>query len=88
MRILIVDASRAMRRVLIAILAHLGHADVIETTNGPDALKHLDANSIGQVIAASAATSAVQVPGRSARSIAADCHGRGRAVHRPELPGR
>ena len=51
MRILIVDASHAMRRVLIAILARLGHAEVIETTNGPDALKHLDANAIGLIIA-------------------------------------
>jgi CheY-like chemotaxis protein len=51
MRILIVDASHAMRRVLMAILAHLGHVDVIETTNGLDAVKHLEANAVGLIIA-------------------------------------
>ena len=37
MRILIVDGSHAMRRVLVAILGHLGYVDIIETTNGLDA---------------------------------------------------
>lgn len=49
--ILIVDASHAMRRVLRAILAHLGHERVIEATNGPDALARVEADSIGLVIA-------------------------------------
>jgi two-component system chemotaxis response regulator CheY len=51
MRILIVDASHAMRRVLTAILAHLGHADVVEAVNGPDGLHQLHRNPIGLIIA-------------------------------------
>lgn len=41
MRALIVDDSRALRRILGDMLRHLGY-DVTEAVNGRDALEHLD----------------------------------------------
>ena len=51
MRILIVDASHAMRRVLTSILAHLGYEDMVESASGPDALMHVQSSHFGLIIA-------------------------------------
>lgn len=50
-QILLVDASHAMRRVLRAILVHLGHENVIEAANGPDALTRIDVDATRLIIA-------------------------------------
>src|SRR5690242_210134 len=49
MKFLVVDDSVTMRRIIINALRRIGYRDVVEATNGRDALERLD-ESIGFVI--------------------------------------
>jgi two-component system chemotaxis response regulator CheY len=49
MKVLVVDDSITMRRIIINALERVGYTDVVEATNGHDALERLD-QSIGLII--------------------------------------
>lgn len=49
MKFLVVDDSITMRRIIINALQRIGYTDVVEASNGQDALEHLD-QSIGFII--------------------------------------
>ena len=51
MRVLIVDESHAMRRLLAAILAHLGLDEVVEVTTGPEAVQEVQRGGVRLIIA-------------------------------------
>ena len=50
MRILIVDDSSTMRRIIINTLNKIGYSDYVEASNGREAVDKLAAGSIGLVI--------------------------------------
>ena len=49
MRVLVVDDSAAMRRLLVGSLQRLGFADCLEAADGREAMDHFD-DSVGLVI--------------------------------------
>ena len=49
MRFLVVDDSATMRRIVVNSLQRIGHTDIVEASDGREALEKLDA-SIGFVI--------------------------------------
>ena len=49
MKFLVVDDSTTMRRIIINALQRIGYTDVVEATNGTEALERLD-QSIGFII--------------------------------------
>jgi len=49
MKFLVVDDSITMRRIIINALQRIGYTDVVEATNGTEALERLD-QSIGCII--------------------------------------
>ena len=50
MKILVVDDSPTMRRIIIGNLVRMGHADVVEGENGRSGLEQLDRGGVGLII--------------------------------------
>lgn len=50
MKILVVDDSPAMRRIIIGHLSRMGHTDVVEGENGRSGLERLDQGAVDLII--------------------------------------
>ena len=50
MRILVVDDSSTMRRIIINTLQKLGHQEIVEASNGREGLDRLGAGSVDMII--------------------------------------
>ena len=50
MKILVVDDSAMIRQILRGLLKQLGHTDVVQATNGEDALAKLRTNAIDLIL--------------------------------------
>jgi two-component system chemotaxis response regulator CheY len=50
MRFLVIDDSLPMRRIITNVLARLGHTDVVAVSNGREALKRIETETIDVVI--------------------------------------
>jgi two-component system chemotaxis response regulator CheY len=50
MRFLVVDDSMAMRRIVLNVLARLGHTDVILASNGREALKRIESEPVDFIV--------------------------------------